>query len=74
LTVTEGEMAGVLEVVDDLKSLASHPLLLPIALYWVCSQILRRDMQSVHQNMEQVQIETGLLTNYLKVDGARAAT
>jgi hypothetical protein len=67
-------MAGVLEVVDDLKSLASHPLLLPIALYWVCSQILRRDMQSVHQKMEQVQIETGLLKNYLRVDCPKAST
>jgi hypothetical protein len=57
----------VLEVVDDLKSLASHPLLLPIVLYWVCSQILRRDMQSVRQKMEQVKIETGLLKNYLNI-------
>jgi Mg2+ and Co2+ transporter CorA len=67
-------MEGILEVVDDLKSFASHPLLLPTALYWVYSQILRRDVESVHEKIKQVQIKTGLLKEYLKANTARGST
>ncbi|KIW34076.1 uncharacterized protein PV07_00876 [Cladophialophora immunda] len=75
LSVTEGEMEELMvETVNSLKFLASHPLLLPIALYWVTSQILRRDNHDTHVNMNTVQKDTGLLRQYLKVDSTRASS
>ena len=62
-------MSEIFDVLGHLRPLASHPLLLPISLYWVCSQILRRDMRAVHEKMDKVQSDTGLLKKYLRVNG-----
>lgn len=66
-------MGEMLDVVISLKLLASHPLLLPVALYWVSSQMLRHDNNDVHKIMKQVQIDTGLLKTYLNKDSKRAS-
>ena len=66
LGLTTGQMSEILEILDQLDSYAAHPALLPILMYSVCSSMLRRQLRSVHEEMDIVQRQTGLLDRYLK--------
>jgi hypothetical protein len=66
LGLTTGQMSELLEILDMLKLNATHPILLPILMYSVCSTILGRQLQDVKQDIDYVQQQTGLLGNYLR--------
>ena len=61
-----GQMSELLEILDKLKLNATHPILLPILMYSVCSTILRRQLRDVNRDIDYVQQQTGLLDKYLR--------
>jgi hypothetical protein len=65
LGVTTDQMDELLEMLDNLRVHAMHPVLLPILMYSVCSSLLRRQIRAVDREINYVQNQTGLLKGYL---------
>jgi len=55
-----------LEMLERLEANAAHPLLLPVLMYSVCSNMLRRQLRQANQKIDIVQQKTGVLDGYLK--------
>ncbi|KAH8594331.1 hypothetical protein B0O99DRAFT_625607 [Bisporella sp. PMI_857] len=70
LGLTTGQMREILEILDQLDCYAAHPILLPILMYAVCSNMLRRQLRDVNREVDFVQHQTGLLDGYLRKGSA----
>ena len=62
-----------LEMLERLEANAAHPLLLPVLMYSVCSNMLRRQLRQVNRKMDAVQHKTGVLDGYLRLGTTKHA-
>lgn len=54
-----------LRMLERLEANAAHPLLIPIRMYSVCSNMLRRQLRQVNWKTDTVQQKTGVLDGYI---------
>jgi hypothetical protein len=62
----DDEKDEFLWMLQRLEANAAHPLLLPVLMYSVCSNMLRRQLQQVNSKIDIVQQNTGVLDGYLR--------
>lgn len=55
-----------LQMLKRLEANAAHPLLLPVLMYSICSNMLRRQLRQVNRKIDDVQKKTGVLDGYLR--------